>query len=134
MLQPLRLFSAGSTGGGRFGVTGKSLPPKDQASRDEADHAGTQEPALLTLLEQAERLAEKRRQLRFLQEFFQGPLMADMREAPLTTSSPAEEVEQRRADLRYRIKVLGALLTLFEEEIAMLERLETPVDAASPQE
>lgn len=67
---------------------------------------------------------KRRRQLQFLQAFFNDPSVVQLREEPATTSSSPEEIEARKSLLQYRIKLLEALLEVFREELDALARAE----------
>ncbi len=74
-----------------------------------------------------ERATEQRRkQLQFLQEFFHNPAILELRDTPIVTSSSRAEIEQRQADLRYRIEMVEALLAVFREELELLSKIEDP--------
>ncbi len=66
---------------------------------------------------------DRKRQLQYVREFFNTPLLMDLRSAPITTGSDPAEVEQRKKDLAYRIEVLDALRTLMADELAEIERI-----------
>ncbi len=66
---------------------------------------------------------KRRKQLQYVQEFFQNPSIIDLRDAPIITSSSPQEVEQRKAYLRYRIELVEAFLAVFREELELLSKI-----------
>lgn len=71
----------------------------------------------------ASAVEKRRKQLQYVQEFFRNPSIIDLRDAPITTSSSPQEVEQRKAELRYRIELVEAFLAVFREELELLSKI-----------
>ena len=65
-------------------------------------------------------LADRMEQLRHLQDFFHNPVPFDLRERPLESSSPPEEIVRRMGEVQYQIDVLNALLVVLSEEMEAL--------------
>jgi hypothetical protein len=63
---------------------------------------------------------ERLQHLRYLQDFFHSPVPFDLRERPLESSSPPEEIMHRIGEVKYQVQVLQALLVVLSEEIEML--------------
>jgi hypothetical protein len=81
---------------------------------------------------------KKQENLRYVHQFLTSSQFIDLRDADLVVSDDPEAIEGRKADLDYRIKVLGALLTMLQEERAALDRTKSvrtePEDAAPEDE
>lgn len=75
-------------------------------------------------------MREKIDQMRHLHDFLNNPTPFDLKDEPLTTSSSAEEIEERRAELTYQSKLLRSLLSVIEDELKKLERV-TPEERRS---
>lgn len=80
---------------------------------------------------------KKQDNLRYVHQFLTSSQFIDLRDADLVVSDQPEVIAERKADLDYRIKVLGALLTMLQEERSALDRTksahadpEAPEDAA----
>ena len=85
----------------------------------------------------AEILAERMKELRYLQDFFHNPVPFDLRERPLESSSTPEEIIRRIGEVKYQTEVLQALLVVLKEEMATLNSalpadLRQPPAAAAP--
>jgi hypothetical protein len=65
----------------------------------------------------------RRDQLRYVREFLNNPLFIDLSESVVDTSSEPDEIEARKQDLRYRVSVLDAILTIFNDELKMLDKI-----------
>lgn len=72
--------------------------------------------------------------LRHVQTFLKSPLFIDLREAPISVSESPEVIEERKAEIDHRIRVIEALLRLLLEEREALDRTVTASDAASEAE
>ncbi len=68
---------------------------------------------------------QKKRQerLRHVQEFLTSPNFIEMKDQPLVTGSDTHELEDRRKDLKYRIKVMESVVGMLIEELDMLDRV-----------
>lgn len=65
---------------------------------------------------------KKQENLRYVHQFLTSSQFIDLRDADLVVSDQPEAIADRKADLDYRIKVLGALLTMLKEERDALDR------------
>jgi hypothetical protein len=65
---------------------------------------------------------KKQDNLRYVHQFLTSSQFIDLRDADLVVSDQPEAIAERKADLDYRIKVLGALLTMLQEERTALDR------------
>jgi hypothetical protein len=65
-------------------------------------------------------LSERMQQLRYLQDFFHNPVPFDLRERPLESSSPPEEIMRRIGEVQYQVQILQALLVVLNEEMETL--------------
>lgn len=79
---------------------------------------------------------ETRDQIRYVREFMTDPQFIDLAESGVTTSSSQTEIEQRRADLEYKVKVLEAIISIHRHELNALDKFLTQDDAPEtpPQE
>lgn len=78
-----------------------------------------------SLSEFKEMLAEQRERqtrLRHVQQFLKSPMFFDLGEEPLEVSDAPEDIEERKVELDYRIKVLMSLVMLMTEEREALDR------------
>lgn len=60
--------------------------------------------------------------MRHVQEFLTSPAFLDMKDSPLLSSSSVEELQDRRADLKYRMGILESVLAVLIEEMDALDR------------
>ena len=65
---------------------------------------------------------KKQENLRYVHQFLTSSQFIDLRDADLVVSDEPEAIGDRKTDLDYRIKVLGALLTMLKEERDALDR------------
>jgi hypothetical protein len=70
----------------------------------------------------AQKVKEKVDQLWTLQALLQQPLDLDLRTQYLDSSSTAVEVDARKNEIRYQIKLLQALLAMLSDELKLLEQ------------
>ena len=85
---------------------------------------------------------QKKRQerMRHVQEFLTSPVFIDMKDRPIPSGSDAEEIQDRRRDLKYRISVMESVLAVLMEELELIDRFlakdqpaQPPQDAAAPE-
>lgn len=78
---------------------------------------------------------KKQENLKYVHQFLTSSQFIDLRDADLVVSDEPEAIAERKADLDYRIKVLGALLTMLQEERSALDRTKSvhavPEDSAA---
>jgi len=74
---------------------------------------------------------ETRDQIRYVREFMTNPLFMDLGESAINTSSQRCEIEQRKSDLNYKVRVLEAILNVHKAELKSLDRLITEDDDAA---
>ena len=78
-----------------------------------------------SLAEFKELFAEQRAReslLRHVQQFLKSPMFIDLREASIEVSDPPEVIEERKAEIDHRIRVVESLLRLLLEEREALDR------------
>ena len=73
---------------------------------------------------------KKQENLRYVHQFLTSSQFIDLRDADLVVSDNPEVIAERKADLDYRIKVLGSLLTMLQEERTALDRTKSANDAS----
>lgn len=105
---------------GSFSVQNDSKNPKDL---DDSTPSGGM--SFQDLMHQQE---ERQQQLRYVQEFLNNPMLIELGDSPVSTSSTKEEIEARRRDLTYRVDVLGALMAIFMDELDVLDRFQSTSD------
>lgn len=91
----------------------KGEPAKDHGKGEES------------LAEFKELFAEQRAReslLRHVQQFLKSPLFIDLRDGPIEVSDPPEAIEERKAEVDHRIRVVESLLRLLLEEREALDR------------
>jgi hypothetical protein len=70
----------------------------------------------------AQKLREKAEQFGNIQEFLQNPFQFDLRSKYLDTSSTPEEIESRKGEVRYQIKIMQSMLAVLTDELHELEQ------------
>jgi hypothetical protein len=78
----------------------------------------------------AKKLKEKADQFQHIQEFLHNPAPFNLRKAELDTSSTAEEIESRKAEVRYQIQVMQSVVAVLTDELKELEQVRPSVSAA----
>lgn len=65
---------------------------------------------------------ERQGRIRHVQQFLKSPAFVDLRDRPVVVSDSPEDIEARKRDLDYRIRVVESLMTLLLEEREFLDR------------
>jgi hypothetical protein len=77
------------------------------------------------------KLKEKAEQFGHVQELLQHPGMFDLQSKVTGTSSTPEEIEARKGEVRYQIKIMQSMLAVLNDELTELEQAK-PQNAAPP--
>ena len=80
-----------------------------------------------------ERKEKRKHQLSIVKSFLEDPLRFGLQTELVPSSTTSEEIEQRKQELGYRIKLLKTLLEIMEGEMQLLDQGEAYVDAQSEQ-
>ena len=80
-----------------------------------------------------ERKEKRKYQLSIVKSFLEDPLRFGLQTDLVPSSTTSEEIEQRKQELDYRIKLLKTLLEIMEGEMVLLEQGEAYVTAQTEQ-
>jgi hypothetical protein len=80
----------------------------------------------------AKKLTDKAQQFQFIQDFLHNPEPFRLRRPEVETSSTPEEIESRKAEVRYQLKVMQSVAAVLTDELEELEEARplAPADQA----
>lgn len=105
------------------GSTHTRKPPKSWLDPKQDEEVRT---FIRTLTERKEK---RKHQLSIVKSFLEDPLRFGLQTELVPSSTSSEEIEHRKQELGYRIKLLKTLLEIMEGEMQLLEQGEAYVDA-----
>jgi hypothetical protein len=101
----------------RLGAGRRIRTPPPQVIPEQLEEIKVGEPSPLAKLE------EKAEQFRNIREFLQNPVPLNLLAGKeIDTSSPPEEIETRKREVRYQIQVMRSMLAVLTDELNELEQ------------
>jgi hypothetical protein len=79
-----------------------------------------------------QKLREKTDQFQHILDFVNDPVPFALRSTEINTSSTPEEVESRKAEIRYQIQIMKSVLAVLAEELEELEQARPPLNVDKP--